>query len=82
MKKKIECDFVINKSDLKYYIQSSYRIDNLEKKEQEIRPLLNTNDSFKKIIITRDNITKKRDDYGIITISLKEFLLNENSLEG
>lgn len=82
IRKQIECDFVINKSDLKYYIQSSYQIDNLEKKEQEIRPLLNTNDSFKKIIITRDNITKKRDDYGIITISLKEFLLNENSLEG
>lgn len=81
IKKQIECDFVINKSDLKYYIQSSYRIDTDDKRAQEIRPLINTNDSFKKIIIVKDNIKLKRDEYGIITISLKEFLLNGNSLD-
>ena len=80
IKKQIECDFVINKADLKYYVQSSYRIDTDDKKSQEIRPLINTNDSFKKIIIVKDNIKLKRDDYGITTISLKEFLLNSNSL--
>lgn len=81
IKKQIECDFVINKADLKYYVQSSYRIDTDDKKSQEIRPLINTNDSFKKIIIVKDNIKLKRDDYGITTISLKEFLLNSNSLD-
>ena len=81
IKKQIECDFVINKADLKYYVQSSYKIDTDDKKSQEIRPLINTNDSFKKIIIVKDNIKLKRDDYGITTISLKEFLLNSNSLD-
>ena len=81
VKKQIEVDFVVNNGSNRYYIQSAYHLPTFEKESQELRPLLNIPDSFKKIIIVRDNIKLKRDDNGIVTISLKEFLLNENSLD-
>ena len=58
-------------------------IDFLDQKKlnQEIKPLINIPDSFKKVIIVRDNIKLRRDENGIITMSLKEFLLNENIFE-
>ncbi len=80
-RKKLECDFVINKGNLRYYIQSAYLIPDEEKERQEKRSLLKINDSFKKVIIVKDNIKKKRDDKGIITISLKDFLLEDNALD-
>jgi len=80
VKKQIEVDFVVNNGSNRYYIQSAYHLPTLEKEQQEMRPLLHIPDSFKKIIIVRDNIKLKRDDNGIITMSLKEFLLNPNSL--
>lgn len=81
VKKQIEVDFVVNNGSNRYYIQSAYHLPTFEKESQELRPLLNIPDSFRKIIIVRDNIKLKRDDNGIVTISLKEFLLNENSLD-
>ena len=81
IKKQLECDFVINKGNNKCYIQSAYHLPSLDKENQEIRPLINIKDSFKKVIIVRDNIKTKIDENGIITMSLKEFLLNDNSLE-
>ncbi|MCR4879617.1 MAG: ATP-binding protein [Bacilli bacterium] len=79
IKKQIEVDFVANKGSKRYYIQSCYHL--LDKEEKELRPLLALNDSFKKIIIVRDNIKLKRDDNGIITMGLKEFLLDNDSLD-
>lgn len=81
VKKQIEVDFVVNNGSNRYYIQSSYHLPSLEKEKQELRPLLNIPDSFKKIVVVRDNIKLKRDDNGIVTMSLKEFLLNPNSLD-
>ena len=52
-----------------------------EKTAQEQRPLLNTNDSFKKIIIVKDDIKRKRDENGIITMSIFDFLLDIDSLD-
>lgn len=79
--KQLEVDFIANKGNNKFYIQSAYSMPDLEKREQEERPLLKINDSFKKFIITRDYIKTWRDDNGIITMSLFEFLNNINSLE-
>ncbi len=76
-----EIDFVASKGDLKYYIQSAYSIPDEQKREQEIRPLRNAKDSFKKVVITYDDINPYFDENGIFTIGLKDFLLNENSLE-
>lgn len=80
-RKQIEIDFVANKGSQRYYIQSAFALPSLEKVAQEERPLKNVPDSFKKIIVVKDNIMLRRDDNGIITMGLKQFLLDPNSLE-
>lgn len=80
--KQLEIDFVANKADKRYYIQSAYQISNEKKKNQELRPFKNIDDSFKKILIIRDDyFIKYYDDDGIFHISLVEFLGNINSLD-
>ncbi len=76
-----EVDFVAMKSEKKYYIQSAYRMDHSEKEMQEKKSLTNISDSFKKIIITRDDVYPTVDEQGIATIGLLPFLLDENSLD-
>lgn len=79
-KKRLEVDFIANKGSLKYYIQSAYSLPSDSKIIQEKSSLLNINDSFKKIIIVKDVIKPNRDDNGIVSMSLYDFLLDENSL--
>ena len=76
----LEVDFVVNKGAERIYIQSAFKLSTDEKKEQEERPLLNINDSFKKIIITGENIKRKTDEKGILTIGLLDFLLDEKCI--
>lgn len=76
----LEVDFVVNKGAERIYIQSVFKLPTDEKKEQEERPLLNINDSFKKIIITGENIKRKTDEKGILTIGLLDFLLDEKCI--
>lgn len=80
VRKSIEIDFIVSKGNSKVYIQSSYHLPTDEKLNQEIRPFLNTKDFFKKIIIVRDDIKRKKDENGIITMSIKDFLLFEDLL--
>lgn len=75
-----EVDFVVNKGAEKIYIQSAFRMPTDEKKNQEERPLLSINDSFKKMIIVGDSIKRKIDENGIITIGLLDFLLDEDCI--
>ena len=76
-----EVDFVCNLGSRRYYIQSAYRMETEEKEVQEKTSLLNIDDSFKKIIITGEPSVVHRDNNGITTISIYDFLLNANSLE-
>ena len=76
-----EIDFVCNKGNQKYYIQSAYRLESEEKAKQEENSLRNVDDSFKKIIIVGNPILVERNNFGITTISIYDFLLNPNSLE-
>ncbi len=76
----LEIDFIANKGSDKYYIQSSLNLDTKEKMEQEIRPLVNVNDFFKKIIIVKDDIVKYQNEQGIIIMGIYDFLLDNNSL--
>ena len=76
-----EIDFVCNFGSKKYYIQSALNIDEEEKKNQEFRPLMNVNDFFKKIVITKDGTKIWRNEDGITIMNIYEFLLNENSLD-
>ncbi len=79
-KKQFEVDFIATKGSEKYYIQSAFSISNTDKLQQEQNSLININDSFKKIIVVRDNIKVRRNDYGIVTMGICNFLLDENSL--
>lgn len=76
----LEVDFVVNNGADRIYIQSAFRMPTIDKEEQEQRSLLKINDSFRKIVIVWDNIMRKVNDDGIITMSLMEFLLDKNSL--
>lgn len=80
-KKQLEIDFVANLGSRRYYIQSAFSIPDKEKEEQEKASLLNVNDSFKKIVIVKDVVKVKHDENGITTMSIYDFLLQENSLE-
>ena len=77
----MEGDFVCNLGYQRYYIQSALAIDDAEKKRQEEKSLLNIHDSFRKIIIVRNNIKKWMDDNGTLFLSLKEFLINPDSMK-
>ena len=79
-KKQLEVDFVVTRGSEKYYIQSAFAMNNAGKQEQEERSLNAIGDSFKKIIVVRDNIKVRRNDMGIVTIGVRNFLLDENSL--
>lgn len=81
VRKVLEVDFVANKGSKRYYIQSAYAMPTLEKETQEKRSLIASNDSFKKIIVTADDINPKRDSNGILTINILDFLLDCNSLD-
>ena len=76
-RKQLEVDFVANKGDKRYYIQSAFALPDEQKREQELASLKKINDSFKKIIITRDDIAPYHDDNGVLIIGLMDFLLRD-----
>lgn len=80
MRIQLEVDFVASIGSKKYYVQSALTIPDREKEVQESRSLMNINDSFKKIIVVKDHIMPRRNEEGIVTIGLLDFLLNEDSL--
>lgn len=80
-RKQLEVDFVANKGSRRYYIQSAFMLLDEEKQQQEERPLLRVDDSFKKIIVVRDNILLRRNNNGIVTMGLRQFLMEEDSLD-
>lgn len=79
--KQIEVDFVCNQGSKRYYIQSAYALPTESKTNQELRPLLNVNDFFKKIVIVREDIKPYSNEQGITIMGIRYFLLNNNSLE-
>ena len=80
-RKQLEIDFVANQGNKRYYIQSAYDIPDEEKMNQETKSFDKVNDSFKKIIVINKDIRPRRSEKGYLIISIKEFLLNPNSLE-
>ncbi len=80
-KKQIEVDFVCNQGSKRYYIQSAYALPTENKINQELRPLINVHDFFKKIIIVREDIKPYSNEQGITIMGIRYFLLNQNSLE-
>ena len=80
-RKQLEVDFICNLGSARYYIQSAYSIPDEEKRNQEIRPFKKIDDSFKKIIVTRDIVPTQYDEHGILTVNIYDFLLNPTVIE-
>lgn len=80
-RKQLEVDFVCNLASSRYYIQSALSIPDEAKRIQEIRPFRKINDSFKKILITKDIVAPHYDEYGILTLNIYDFLLDPAHIE-
>ncbi|NMA18420.1 MAG: ATP-binding protein, partial [Clostridiaceae bacterium] len=80
IRKQLEVDFVVNRGEQRYYIQSALSIVNPEKREQEIASLIRIPDSFGKIVVVRDYIKPWKDNNGILYIGVEQFLLDENAI--
>lgn len=77
----LEIDFIASKGSKKYYIQSALTVADKEKREQEIRSLKRVGDSFKKIVVVKDNIIPWHDEDGILYIGIEQFLLDEEAID-
>lgn len=75
VRSQLEVDFVVNKTDKRYYIQSALTVANEEKRKQETNSLNRIDDSYTKIVIVRDNILPWIDDKGVQYINIEDFLL-------
>lgn len=80
-RKQLEVDFVCNIGSSRYYIQSAYTLPDEAKRTQEVRPFRKIDDSFRKIIITRDMVSAQYDEYGILTVNIYDFLLDPKCLD-
>ena len=76
VRKQLEVDFVCNLGSTRYYIQSAYSLPDEAKLLQEIRPFRKIDDSFRKIIITKDIVPVHYNEYGILIMNIYDFLLN------
>ena len=80
IRKQLEVDFVVNRGDERYYIQSALSVAEPDKREQEIASLIRIPDSFRKIVVVRDYIKPWQDENGIQYIGIEDFLLQESYL--
>lgn len=81
IRKQLEVDFVCNAGSNRYYIQSAYSLPDAKKQEQEIRPFRKIDDSFKKIVVTKDIVPFHYDEHGILIMNIYDFLLKPTMLE-
>lgn len=81
IRKRLEVDFICNKGSKRYYIQSAFAIPDEEKMKQEKSSLVRIGDSFKKMIVVKDNIKLWRNEEGIVVMGIMDFLLDPNSLD-
>ncbi len=80
VRKHLEVDFVVNRGNQRFYIQSALSVSEPEKRMQEIASLIRIPDSFDKIVAVRDYIKPWKDENGILYIGVEQFLLDEESI--
>lgn len=80
-RKQLEVDFVVNNGNQRCYIQSALALPDEEKRQQEMASLLRIKDSFQKVIVVKDNIRPWRDEHGILTVGLFDFLMHPDCLK-
>ena len=78
IRKQLEVDFVVNRGDERYYIQSALTVSDPDKRDQEIASLIRIPDSFRKIVVVKDYMKPCKDDHGIQYVGIEDFLLNES----
>ena len=77
----LEIDFVANKGNRRYYIQSALSVDDEAKRAHETASLNRVGDSFRKIVVVKDGIIPWYDEDGILYIGIEEFLLDETAMD-
>jgi predicted AAA+ superfamily ATPase len=82
IRRQLEVDFVVNRGEERYYIQSALSVADPEKRRQEIASLVRIPDSFGKIVVVRDYIKPWKDENGVLYLGIEQFLLDEDALEG
>ena len=80
LRSQLEVDFVVNKTNMRYYIQSALTIADEEKRQQEINSLTRIDDSYTKIVVVRDDILPWTDNNGVQYINIEDFLLDRINL--
>ncbi len=73
----LEVDFVVNKTDKRYYIQSALTVADEGKRIQEVNSLNRIDDSYTKIVVVKDNILPWTDEKGVQYINIEDFLLEK-----
>lgn len=73
-KKSLEVDFIAAKADRKIYLQSALDMKGSQKEMQEKKSLYAIDDSFQKIVITKNGLKPSMDEQGILTVDLFDFL--------
>ena len=81
VRSQLEIDFVANKASNRYYIQSAFSIPDEGKRQQEAASLMRVSDSFRKIVVVREDIIPYHDENGILYVGVEQFLLEENAME-
>ena len=76
-----EVDFVVNRGSNRYYIQSAFAIPDEQKRTQETTALTGIGDSFRKIVVVRENIIPWHDERGILYVGIEDFLLDESAMD-
>lgn len=76
-----EVDFVANRGSQRYYIQSAFAIPDEQKRAQETASLTGIGDSFRKIVVVRENITPWHDENGILYVGIEDFLLDDRAMD-
>ena len=77
----LEVDFVADRGSQRYYVQSAFAITDEAKSEQETRGFYKIPDSFKKVVVVRDNIVPWHDEFGVLYVGIEQFLLEDDSLD-
>lgn len=70
----LEVDFIATLGDQKFYVQSALDMRDEKKEEQEKRSLYYINDSFRKVVITKNGLKPMQDEKGVYTVDLFDFL--------
>ena len=76
----LEVDFIANKGNRRCYIQSTLYISDEEKRKQETCSLYRIDDSFRKIIVVKDDIIPWYDEKGVYYTGVEQFLLEDDAV--